>query len=163
MLRRFILLFPPCPFRLFRPAAHAAGFNPAAPASTPAPAQPAPLADLVRAVDIPFESFSLANGLTTIVHTDRKAPDRRGDGLLPHRIEARTARARPALPTSMSTSFSPGRKTCHNSTGRSRPPGPPSNGSTFFDRTNYVVTVPKGALDLALFRKATAWGTCSAR
>ena len=40
----------------------------------PFPAQPAPLADLVKAVDIPFESFTLANGLTTIVHTDRKAP-----------------------------------------------------------------------------------------
>ena len=47
-----------------------------APASlaSPASAQPAPLADLVKAVDIPFESFTLPNGLTTIVHTDRKAP-----------------------------------------------------------------------------------------
>ena len=40
----------------------------------PAPAQLAPLAELVKAVDIPYESFTLPNGLTTIVHTDRKAP-----------------------------------------------------------------------------------------
>ena len=47
----------------------------ATPASLPAAAPaPVPLADLVKAVDIPYESFTLPNGLTTIVHTDRKAP-----------------------------------------------------------------------------------------
>ena len=39
---------------------------PSPPAATPT--------DLVRAVDIPFEKFKLDNGLTVIVHTDRKAP-----------------------------------------------------------------------------------------
>ncbi|MFM8498389.1 MAG: hypothetical protein ACKOAN_00035, partial [Chakrabartia sp.] len=34
----------------------------------------APVADLVRKVDIPHEQFTLANGLRVIVHTDRKAP-----------------------------------------------------------------------------------------
>ena len=42
----------------------------AQPADLPA----APLAQLVKAVDIPFERFTLANGLTVIVHTDHKAP-----------------------------------------------------------------------------------------
>ena len=31
-------------------------------------------ADLVKAVNIPYESFTLDNGLRVIVHTDRKAP-----------------------------------------------------------------------------------------
>ena len=37
-------------------------------------AEPAPLSALVAEVDIPYETFTLANGLTTIVHTDRKSP-----------------------------------------------------------------------------------------
>ena len=35
---------------------------------------PAPVAELVKAVDIPYDSFTLDNGLQVIVHTDRKAP-----------------------------------------------------------------------------------------
>ena len=37
-------------------------------------APPAPVADLVKMVDIPHESFTLPNGLRVIVSTDRKAP-----------------------------------------------------------------------------------------
>ena len=37
-------------------------------------AKPAPIADLVKAVNIPYETFTLDNGLRVIVHTDRKAP-----------------------------------------------------------------------------------------
>ncbi|RYD43151.1 MAG: insulinase family protein [Sphingomonadales bacterium] len=37
-------------------------------------ASPAPIADLVKAVDIPYEAFTLDNGLRVIVHEDRKAP-----------------------------------------------------------------------------------------
>ena len=45
------------------------------PALATAPAlQPAPLAPLVATVNIPYETFTLANGLKMIVHTDRKAP-----------------------------------------------------------------------------------------
>ena len=36
--------------------------------------EPAPLSQLVAAVEIPYASFALANGLTVLVHTDRKAP-----------------------------------------------------------------------------------------
>jgi hypothetical protein len=39
-----------------------------------AAAEAAPLSELVQEVEIPFETFTLPNGLTTIVHTDRKAP-----------------------------------------------------------------------------------------
>ena len=39
-----------------------------------AEAKPAPLAELVKAVDIPYEAFTLKNGLRVLVHTDRKAP-----------------------------------------------------------------------------------------
>src|ERR1700712_827969 len=46
----------------------------APPTGTPAPAQPAPLADLVAQVNIPYDSFTLSNGLRVLVHTDRKAP-----------------------------------------------------------------------------------------
>ena len=44
--------------------------------ATPAVAQtkPAPVAALVKQVDIPYETFTLPNGLRVIVHTDRKAP-----------------------------------------------------------------------------------------
>ena len=40
----------------------------------PADPAPAPVADLIKSVDIPYESFTLKNGLRVLVHTDRKAP-----------------------------------------------------------------------------------------
>jgi hypothetical protein len=44
-------------------------------AARPAPLAPAaPVSELVRRVDIPFQEFTLANGLRVIVHEDRKAP-----------------------------------------------------------------------------------------
>src|SRR3569832_2783860 len=51
-------------------AATAASAQQAAP---PAP-KLAPLSERVRQVDIPYQTFSLPNGLTTIVNTARKAP-----------------------------------------------------------------------------------------
>ncbi|MDQ3126351.1 MAG: insulinase family protein, partial [Pseudomonadota bacterium] len=39
-----------------------------------APLQGAPVADLVARVDIPWSRFQLDNGLTVVVHEDRKAP-----------------------------------------------------------------------------------------
>ena len=36
--------------------------------------QPAPLENLVEQVAIPYDQFQLDNGLTVIVHEDRKAP-----------------------------------------------------------------------------------------
>ena len=37
-------------------------------------AKPAAVADLVAAVAIPYDEFTLDNGLKVLVHTDRKAP-----------------------------------------------------------------------------------------
>jgi zinc protease len=46
--------------------------------STTALAQkPAPVSSLVKQVNIPFEQFTLPNGLRVIVHTDRMALVRR--------------------------------------------------------------------------------------
>ena len=45
------------------------------PAETPvAPESASSLSALVDKVDIPYEQFQLDNGLTGLVHTDRKAP-----------------------------------------------------------------------------------------
>ena len=49
----------------------------AAPITAPIAAQgpaPAPVSQLVQTVNIPYETFTLANGLRVIVSTDRKAP-----------------------------------------------------------------------------------------
>ena len=45
-----------------------------APAFAATPAKPVPVSQLVSAVNIPYEQFTLSNGLRVIVHTDRKAP-----------------------------------------------------------------------------------------
>ncbi len=45
-----------------------------APVAAADAAAPAELTALVDQVDIPFEKFTLDNGLDVIVHTDRKAP-----------------------------------------------------------------------------------------
>src|SRR4051794_36089670 len=43
--------------------------------AAPAPvAKPAPLSTLVKQVSLPYTKFSLANGLTVLVHEDHKAP-----------------------------------------------------------------------------------------
>ena len=59
--------------------------------AAPAAAQiaPVPAATLARAVDIPFKTFTLPNGLRVIVHTDRKAPIVAVSGLVRRRLEAR--------------------------------------------------------------------------
>src|SRR3712207_5834748 len=43
-------------------------------AATPVAAQPVPVSALVQEVSIPHERFQLDNGLTVLVHEDRKAP-----------------------------------------------------------------------------------------
>src|SRR5688500_16954694 len=43
-------------------------------AAAPAASGISPVAKLVRQVDIPYEQFTLDNGLKVIVHEDRKAP-----------------------------------------------------------------------------------------
>ncbi len=128
----------------------------------PAPAttqpQPAPLADLVRAVSIPYDSFTLPNGLTVIVHTDRKAPivgvttyyrvgsknEPRGKTGFAHLYEHLFFGG---------SGNAPDFDVPLQAAGSSQ-----SNGSTWYDRTNYVETVPTGALDLALMLESDRMG-----
>ena len=60
------------------PAAPVLAQTSAAPAAVTSPQAPelraAPVAELVSEVDIPWSRFTLDNGLTVIVHEDRKAP-----------------------------------------------------------------------------------------
>jgi len=130
-------------------------------ASAPPPArivEPAPLDQLVKAVDIPYESFVLPNGLTTIVHTDRKTPivgvtiyyrvgskhEPRGKTGFAHLYEHLFFGGSENVP-----SFDKPLEAAGST---------PTNGSTWYDRTNYVETVPTGALDLALFMESDRMG-----
>ncbi|TAJ43792.1 MAG: insulinase family protein, partial [Chitinophagaceae bacterium] len=140
---------------LFRPFAallFATALTAPAPTAFLAATEPASVAALVKAVDIPYESFTLDNGLRVIVHTDRKAPvvavsvwyhigskdEPKGKTGFAHLFEhlmfngsenANEDFFKP-LETVGATDL---------------------NGTTWFDRTNYFETVPTGALDMALF------------
>ena len=126
------------------------------PAALPAPA---PVAELVKAVDIPYESFTLDNGLRVFVHTDRKAP-----------IVAVSvwyhigSKDEPAGKTGFAHLFE------HLMFGGSENnPGSylktmdgigatALNGTTWFDRTNYFENVPTPALPLALYFESDRMG-----
>lgn len=133
----------------------------AAPAAPPAAvaAKPAPVADLVKNVDIPYEEFTLPNGLRVIVHTDRKAP-----------IVAVSvwyhigSKDEPAGKTGFAHLFE------HLMFGGSEN-NPGSyikkledvgatnlNGTTWYDRTNYYEDVPTTALPLALYFESDRMG-----
>ncbi|MEO6091684.1 MAG: insulinase family protein [Novosphingobium sp.] len=135
--------------------------QPGAPiASTPTSAatQPAALESLVAAVDIPYQKFTLANGLTVLVHTDRKAPivgvtvyyrvgskhEPKGKTGFAHLYEHLFFGGSANVP-----SFDVPLEAAGSTT---------TNGSTWYDRTNYVETVPTGALDLALFMESDRMG-----
>lgn len=131
----------------------------AAPAAKTAPAtRLAPLTDLIKQVNIPYETFTLANGLRVIVHTDRKAPvvgvtvyyrvgsknEPEGKTGFAHLFEHLMFGGSENVPDFDEPLVSAGSTA--------------TNGSTWFDRTNYVETVPTGALDLALFMEADRMG-----
>lgn len=122
-------------------------------------AEPASVAALVKAVDIPYQGFTLDNGLRVIVHSDHKAPvvavsiwyhigskdEPKGKTGFAHLFEhlmfngsenANEDFFKP-LETVGATDL---------------------NGTTWFDRTNYFETVPTGALDLALFLESDRMG-----
>jgi zinc protease len=128
-------------------------------APPPAPAAGvATVADLVRQVDIPYERFTLDNGLRVLVHTDRKAPivgvtvyygvgsknEPKGRTGFAHLFEHLMFGGSENVPNFDEPLVAAGSTA--------------TNGSTWFDRTNYVETVPTGALDLALFMEADRMG-----
>ncbi|MBU6267257.1 MAG: insulinase family protein [Sphingomonadales bacterium] len=141
-----------------KPLAHAASLLALALAIPAAAQQPAPLAALVQKVDIPYETATLPNGLRLIVHTDRKAPvvgvttyyrvgskhEPRGHTGFAHLYEHLFFGGSENAP-SFDVPLEGAGSTA-------------TNGSTWYDRTNYVETVPKGALELALFLESDRMG-----
>ncbi|RIV87904.1 M16 family metallopeptidase [Aurantiacibacter zhengii] len=123
-----------------------------------AQSQIASLNDIIAAVDIPYETFTLENGLTTIVHTDRKSP--LVGVTVYYRVGSKhEPRGRTGFAHLFEHIMFTGSENVENfdipleaagSTG--------TNGSTSYDRTNYVETVPTGALNLALMMEADRMG-----
>ena len=128
-------------------------------AAAPKAAKPAPVADLVKAVNIPYETFTLDNGLRVIVHTDRKAPvvavsvwygvgsknEPQGKTGFAHLFEHLMFNGSENSPGDF---FEPLQQVGATD----------YNGTTWFDRTNYFETVPTGALDRALFLESDRMG-----
>lgn len=119
----------------------------------------APVAELVSEVNIPWKRFQLDNGLTVIVHEDRKAP-----------VVALSvwynvgSKDEPAGSTGFAHLFEHlmfgGSENAPGSyLGRMRNLGPSNlNGTTWFDRTNYFETVPTPALEQALYLESDRMG-----
>lgn len=119
----------------------------------------APITDLVKAVDIPYQAFTLDNGLRVIVHEDRKAPvvavsvwyrvgskhEPKGKTGFAHLFEHLMFNGSENSPGDF---FEPLQQVGATD----------SNGTTNVDRTNYFETVPTGALDRALFLESDRMG-----
>tara|TARA_A100001391_G_scaffold66729_3_gene42477 strand:- start:62382 stop:65258 length:2877 start_codon:yes stop_codon:yes gene_type:complete len=151
------------PFALLAPLALASCATveqPAPLAETSAPASPSDssLAALVDQVQIPYERFTLENGLTTLVHTDRKAPI--VGVTVYYRVGSRhEPRGRTGFAHLFEHLMFGGSENVENFDVPLEAAGSTStNGSTWYDRTNYVETVPTGALDLALFQESDRMG-----
>ena len=128
-----------------------------APAAKPK-AQPAPLSQLVSKVDIPYEQFTLSNGLQVIVHTDRKAPI---VGVTTYyRVGSKSEpKGRTGFAHLFEHLMFGGSENVPNFDVPLEGAGSTStNGSTWFDRTNYVETLPTGALNLALMMESDRMG-----
>ena len=119
----------------------------------------ASVAELVDAVSIPYERFTLDNGLTVLVHTDRKAPvvgisvwyavgskhEPKGKTGFAHLFEHLMFNGSENAPGDF---FEPLQQVGATD----------FNGTTWFDRTNYFQTVPTGALDRALMLESDRMG-----
>src|SRR3954466_8348485 len=114
--------------------------------AAPAPVAPAPVSALVRAVDIPYQQFTLPNGLRVIVHEDHKAPvvavsvwyhvgskdEPNGKTGFAHLFEHLMFYGSENAPGDYMERLQTIGATDWN-------------GTTWFDRTNYFETVPKAA------------------
>jgi predicted Zn-dependent peptidase len=118
----------------------------------------APLSQLVSQVDIPYQTFTLPNGLETIVHTDRKAPI--VGVTVYYRVGSKNEpRGRTGFAHLFEHLMFGGSENVENFDIPLEAAGSTStNGSTWYDRTNYIETVPTGALDLALFQESDRMG-----
>ena len=119
----------------------------------------APLDNLVDQVAIPYEQFQLDNGLTVIVHEDRKAPivgvaawynvgskdEPKGQTGFAHLFEHLMFNGSENAPNDYFQYLQEMGATDYN-------------GTTNFDRTNYFQTVPTGALERALWLESDRMG-----
>ncbi len=131
----------------------------AAPAIAQQTPAPAPVADLVKRVDIPYEQFTLPNGLRVVIHTDRKAPvvgvavwydvgskhEPKGKTGFAHLFEHLMFNGSENSPGEF---FEPLKEVGATD----------YNGTTNADRTNYFQTVPRAALERALFLESDRMG-----
>ncbi|MGQ5702624.1 M16 family metallopeptidase [Sandaracinobacteroides sp. A072] len=143
------------------PAAVQAQTTARAPATTAEAglAAPAPIAALVKGVDIPFERFTLPNGLDVVVHTDRKAPVVHvGVWYAVGSVDEPAGRSGFAHLFEHLMFYG----SAHHPDDHFKPleaiGATDFNGTTSFDRTNYFQTVPTPALDLALFLESDRMG-----
>ncbi|MCJ8159824.1 pitrilysin family protein [Sphingomonas sp. LaA6.9] len=120
---------------------------------------PVPVSTLVKKVEIPYQEFTLANGLRVFVHTDRKAPivavsvwydvgskhEPKGKTGFAHLFEHLMFNGSENAPGDF---FEPLQQVGATD----------FNGTTWFDRTNYFETVPAAALERALFLESDRMG-----
>jgi len=132
---------------------------PFATAPIAASTEPVAVATLVEQVAIPHQSFRLDNGLTVIVHEDRKAPvvgvsmwynvgskdEPAGKTGFAHLFEHLMFNGSENLPGDYFKWLQQIGAT-------------DLNGTTSFDRTNYFQTVPSGAIERALFMESDRMG-----
>jgi zinc protease len=145
----------------------AGGFLPGPPLASAfaqsVPPSAAPAADpnqtLLDQINLPFETFTLANGLRVVVHEDRKAPvvavsvwynvgskdEPAGRSGFAHLFEHLMFNGSENAPGDYFSYTSAIGAT-------------DLNGTTSFDRTNYFETVPRGALERALFLESDRMG-----
>ncbi|MDP4605705.1 MAG: insulinase family protein, partial [Erythrobacter sp.] len=128
-------------------------------ATSTAPQATADLPSLVAQVSIPYERFQLDNGLTVIVHEDRKAPvvgvavwynvgskdEPKGQTGFAHLFEHLMFNGSENAPADYFQYLAEMGATDYN-------------GTTNFDRTNYFQTVPRPALERALWLESDRMG-----
>lgn len=122
-------------------------------------AEPATTAPKLASIDIPFETFTLKNGLRVVVHTDRKAPvvavgvwygvgsrdEKPGRTGFAHLFEHLMFNGSENHNDEWFKPFE-------------RVGATDQNGTTSFDRTNYFQTVPKTALEMTLWLESDRMG-----
>ena len=117
-----------------------------------------PSPELVASVDIPYEQFTLANGLRVVVHTDRKVPIV-ATSLWYHVGSKDEPEGKTGFAHLFEHFMFEGSEHVKDYDKPLEDAGATGmNGSTWFDRTNYVQTVPTGALDLVLFLESDRMG-----
>ena len=123
------------------------------------PSTQASLSKLSESVRIPYETFTLPNGLRVLVHTDRKAPvvavsvwydigskqEPKGKTGFAHLFEHLMFNGSENADYDF---FKPMQEV--GATGM--------NGTTWYDRTNYFETVPTGALEKTLYLESDRMG-----